>query len=98
MAQFSRTWWGQRFIAALEEFTDSAPPGRGRSYASGGRIIQYTLSKGTVTAKAPGSINRYFAVYKEPIYTTSITIKALTAAAWTKVIRQIASRAALITK
>jgi uncharacterized Zn finger protein len=57
MAQFSRTWWGQRFIAALEEFTDRARLGRGRSYASGGRIIEYTLSKGTVTAKVRGSIN-----------------------------------------
>ena len=33
MAQFSRTWWGQRFIAALEQFTDPARLGRGRSYA-----------------------------------------------------------------
>jgi uncharacterized Zn finger protein len=98
MAQFSRTWWGQRFIAALEEFTDQARLGRGRSYASGGRIIEYTLSKGTVTAKVRGSINPYFGVYKEPIYKTSITIKAITAADWTKVIRQIASRADLITK
>jgi len=31
MAQFSRTWWGKRFIEALEEFTDSARLGRGRS-------------------------------------------------------------------
>ena len=98
MAQFSRTWWGQRFIEALEEFTDSARLGRGRSYASGGRIIEYTLSKGTVTAKVRGSINPYFGVYKEPIYKTSITIKAITSVDWTKVIRQIASRADLITK
>jgi uncharacterized Zn finger protein len=98
MAQFSRTWWGQRFIAALEEFTDSARLGRGRSYASGGRIIEYTLSKGTVTAKVRGSINPYFGVYKEPIYKTSITIKAITSDDWTRVIRQIASRADLITK
>src|SRR5690242_15827392 len=98
MAQFSRTWWGQRFIAALEEFTDPARLGRGRSYASGGRIIEYTLSKGTVTAKVRGSINPYFGVYKEPIYKTFITIKAITTADWTKVIRQIASRADLITK
>ena len=98
MAQFSRTWWGQRFIAALEEFTDQARLGRGRSYASGGRIIEYTLSKGTVTAKVRGSINPYFGVYKEPIYKTSITIKAITAADWTKVIRHIASRADLVTK
>ena len=98
MAQFSRTWWGQRFIAALEEFTDEARLGRGRSYASNGRIIEYTLSKGTVTAKVRGSINPYFGVYKEPIYKTSITIKAITSDDWAKVIRQIASRADLITK
>ncbi len=98
MAQFSRTWWGQRFIAALEQFTDPARLGRGRSYASGGRILDYTLEKGTVTARVRGSINPYFGVYKEPIYRTTITIKAISAADWTKAIRHIASRADLVTK
>ena len=98
MAQFSRTWWGQRFIAALEQFTDPARLGRGRSYAHGGRILDYTLANGTVTARVRGSINPYFGVYTEPIYRTSITIKAITAADWTRVIHQIASRADLVTK
>ena len=98
MAQFSRTWWGQRFIAALEQFTDSARLGRGRSYARNGRILDYTLAKGTVTAKVRGSINPYFGVYKEPLYKTTITIKPISATDWTKVIRQIGSRADLITK
>ena len=98
MAKFSRTWWGERFIAALEEFTDPARLGRGRSYASGGRILDYTLANGTVTARVRGSINPYFGVYKEPIYRTSITIKAISAADWTKAIRHIASRADLVTK
>jgi uncharacterized Zn finger protein len=98
MAQFSRTWWGQRFIAALEEFTDPARLGRGRSYASGGRILDYTLANGTVAARVRGSINPYFGVYKEPIYQTSITIRAISSADWTKAIRKIASRADLVTK
>ena len=98
MAQFSRTWWGQRFIAALEEFTDPARLGRGRSYASGGRILDYTLDNGTVTARVRGSINSYFGVYKEPIYKTTITIKAIPSADWKKAIRHIASRADLVTK
>src|SRR2546426_664312 len=98
MAQFSRTWWGQRFIAALEEFADPARRGRGRSYASGGRILNYTLDNGTVTARVRGSINPYFGVYKEPIYTTSITIKAISSTDWKKAISQIASRADLVTK
>jgi uncharacterized Zn finger protein len=98
MAQFSRTWWGQRFIAALEQFTDSGRLGRGRSYASGGKIIEHKLANGTVSARVRGSINPYFGVYKEPIYKTSITIKAISAADWKKVIRQIAGRADLVTK
>lgn len=98
MAEFSRTWWGQRFIEALEEFTDPNRLGRGRSYARGGRILDYTLTKGTVTAKVRGSINPYFGVYKEPIYDTSIKIKAIGASNWSKVIQQIASRADLVTK
>lgn len=98
MGQFSRTWWGQRFIEALEQFTDPARLGRGRSYASGGRILEYTLAKGTVTARVRGSINPYFGVYKEPIYKTTITIKAISAANWAMVIHQIAARADLVTK
>ncbi len=98
MAQFSRTWWGQRFIAALEQFTDPARLGRGRSYASRGRILDYTLANGKVTARVRGSINPYFGVYEEPIYRTTITIKAISPADFTKVIRQIASRADLVTK
>src|SRR3954469_25718015 len=98
MAQFSRTWWGQRFITALEQFTDAARLGRGRSYARNGRILDYKLAKGTVTAKVRGSINPYFGVYEEPIYKTTITIKPISATNWTKVIQQIASRADLVTK
>ena len=98
MAQFSRTWWGQRFIAALEQFTDPARLGRGRTYAHGGRILEYRLEYGTVTARVRGSINPYFGVYKEPIYDTEITIKAITTVDWIKVIRRIASRADLVTK
>jgi len=98
MAQFSRTWWGQRFLAALEQFTDPGRLGRGRAYAHNGRILDYKLANGTVEAKVRGSINPYFGVYTEPLYKTTITIKAISASDWTKVIRQIAARADLITK
>jgi uncharacterized Zn finger protein len=98
MAQFSRTWWGQRFIEALEQFTDVGRLARGRSYASNGRILDYKLANGTVTAKVRGSVNPYFGVYKEPIYRTSITIKPISAANWKKVIRQIAARADQVTR
>lgn len=98
MAQFGRTWWGQRFIAALEQFTDPVRLGRGRSYASGGRILDHAVAHGTVKARVRGSINPYYGVYKEPVYQTTIAIAPIAAANWTQVIRRIASRADLVTK
>jgi len=98
MAHFTRTWWGQRFLAALEQFTDPARLGRGRSYASGGKILEYSLSGGMVTARVRGSINPYFGVYKEPIYQTSIGIAPISTVDWMQVIMRIGARADLITK
>lgn len=98
MPQFSRTWWGQRFIGALERFTDAARLGRGRSYANNGRILEYQISNGKVVAKVRGSINPYFGVYKEPIYKTSVTIKPIAPGDWTKVIADLSSKAGYITK
>jgi uncharacterized Zn finger protein len=98
MPAFSRTWWGQRFLAALEEFTDPARLGRGRSYARGGRVLQYTLTNSTITASVRGSINPYFGVYKEPLYETSISFKTISAGDWNKVLGQITTRADLVTK
>jgi uncharacterized Zn finger protein len=98
MASFGRTWWGQRFIAALEQFTDPARLGRGRSYASSGRILDYTLANGRVTARVRGSINPYFGVYKEPIYRTSVALAPISRAEWTKVVNLIAARAGFVTR
>jgi len=98
MAQFSRTWWGQRFLAALEQFTDPARLGRGRSYANNGRIVEYKVAHGAVEAKVRGSINPYFGVYKEPIYRTTIKITQISADNWSTTIRRITSRADLVAK
>jgi uncharacterized Zn finger protein len=98
MAQFSRTWWGQKFIKALEDFSDSARLGRGRSYARNGKIIQHQIRDGKITATVRGSINAYFGVYKEPLYGVEITIKPILAADWSKVIARLGSKASLISR
>src|SRR5690349_15856356 len=98
MPTYGRTWWGERFLNALEEFTDAGRLSRGRAYASNGRVTAYEIDDGTVTAKVRGSINPYFGVYKEPLYTTTITITQIPPDAWSRVIARIASRAGLITK
>ena len=95
MPTFSRTWWGQRFIAALEKVTNAGRLSRGRSYASTGRIIEHTFQDGVVNARVRGSINPYFGIYKEPIYTTSISVTQYSDRQWTQIVGAIAQRADL---
>lgn len=98
MSEFSRTWWGQRFIDAIEQITDAGRLSRGRSYARGNKVKQFTIDKGMVTAKVRGSVNPYFGVYKEPLYTTTIEFHPISAAKWAAVIALMASKASLISR
>ncbi len=98
MAQFSRTWWGQRFIAALEKIMDSGRLSRGRSYARGGKVKSFGIKDGLINAQVRGSVNPYFGVYKEPLYTTTIEFKQISAANWSAAIAYVASKASLISR
>ena len=98
MSTFSRTWWGQKFIDALESFTDSGRLSRGRSYARGSKVKSFEIKDGIVTAKVRGSVNPYFGVYKEPLYTTVVEIQPISAAKWAAAIALIASKASYISK
>jgi uncharacterized Zn finger protein len=98
MAQFSRTWWGQRFIAALEKIMDSGRLSRGRSYARGGKVKSFGIQDGLISAQVRGSVNPYFGVYKEPLYTTTIEFKQISAANWSAAIAYVASKASLISR
>lgn len=98
MAQLSKTWWGKRFIQALEAFTETARLGRGRSYARNGKIKEYQIDRGKITARVRGSINPYFGVYKEPLYKTEIEIKPISATDWSKALSYIGSKASWVSK
>lgn len=95
---FSRTWWGKRFIEALESFTDAGRLARGRSYAKNGKILNYELKEGLVTAKVQGSINPYFGVYKTPYYKTEIGIRQISDKQWVDIIQQLSQNASLVSK
>jgi uncharacterized Zn finger protein len=98
MAELSRTWWGQRFISALEKLSDSGRLSRGRSYARNGKVLNFEIKDGLVTAQVRGSVNPYFGVYKEPLYITTIEFKAISAANWSAAIAFVASKASLISR
>ncbi|MEP0854465.1 SWIM zinc finger family protein [Trichocoleus sp. DQ-U1] len=98
MAQFSRTWWGKRFIQALEAFTDPSRLGRGRSYANGGKVLHYQIDQNQITATVKGSVNPYFGVYKEPTYIINIEITPIDKSSWSKAIKYLSSKASFVSK
>ena len=98
MSKFSRTWWGKKFIEALEKFSDAGRLSRGRSYAKNGRVTSFEIKDGIVSATVRGSVNPYFGVYKEPLYSTTIEFHPISAAKWAAVIALIASKASLISR
>lgn len=98
MAGEQRSWWGERFITALEAFTDPGRLGRGRSYARTGRILEYKIVGGTVTAQVKGSVDYYSGNYKAPIYQTIIKLASFSPTQWHQVLQQIGRRADMVTK
>ncbi|BAU16136.1 SWIM zinc finger domain protein (plasmid) [Leptolyngbya sp. NIES-3755] len=98
MAQLSKTWWGNKFIEALEKFTDSGRLSRGRSYRSSDRIRKLTIVDSVIVAEVRGNVNPYYGVYKEPIYETEIVLAPISPAQWTAAIAYIASKASFISK
>ncbi|MGI0480438.1 SWIM zinc finger family protein [Geminocystis sp. CENA526] len=98
MSKFSKTWWGKRFIEALESLMDSGRLSRGRSYANNDRIKQYKITNGKITAKVRGSVNAYFGVYKEPLYKTEISLTPISQEDWEKAIELLSSQASFVSK
>lgn len=98
MSKFAKTWWGERFLSALEAFTDRGRLERGRSYSTDNRIKQWLLKDGKVEAKLRGNINAYFGVYKEPTYKVSVQMAHLTEAQWQKIIQKLTQRASFIAR
>jgi len=87
MKKAGTTWWGQRWIEALENVLggDSARLARGRTYARAGRTHDLIVKGGKVTAKVTGS--------RATPYKITIELTELGAPAWTKAIDGLAKKA-----
>jgi uncharacterized Zn finger protein len=82
---FAKSWWAQRWIAALERLVDSGRLSRGRSYARKGQVLSIDETKDGIAARVQGSM-------RTP-YKISIKINHLTDAEWDKVIDALAEQA-----
>jgi uncharacterized Zn finger protein len=82
---FAKTWWAQRWIAALERLVDSGRLTRGRSYARKGQVLSIEETKEGIAARVQGS-------QRSP-YKIKIQIAPLSDAQWEKVIDTLAEQA-----
>ncbi|MEW6268209.1 MAG: SWIM zinc finger family protein [Thermodesulfobacteriota bacterium] len=81
------TWWGQRWIEALQDVLrgDSARLARGRSYARAGRTHDLVAKAGKVAAKVTGS--------RATPYDVTIALAQLGEPTWQKAIAGMAAKA-----
>lgn len=93
-----RSWWGERFIAALERFTDGGRLGRGRAYLRSGKIQDLVIAAGRVSAAVEGGEGPYGEADKAPRYQTTLALTPLSAKSWRPLLGEIGSRAGMLTK
>lgn len=81
------TWWGQRWIEALESVLrgQAGRLARGRTYARAGRTHDLVIAHGKVSAKVIGS--------RETPYAVSLELSHLDDQAWQRAITGLAARA-----
>ncbi|WNZ62067.1 SWIM zinc finger family protein [Myxococcus sp. MxC21-1] len=81
------TWWGQRWLEALERVLkgESGRLARGRTYARAGRTHDLVIRRGKVTARVTGS--------RPTPYVVSLALRPHGEAVWEKAIAEMAGRA-----
>jgi len=86
MKKAGSTWWGQRWIDALERMSAdySKRLARGRSYARAGRTHDLVVASGEVTARVTGS--------RPKPYEVRLTIPRLSDATWRSAIATMSER------
>lgn len=98
MNKVGKTWWGRRFLAVLESFTEAGRLARGRQYLTGNRILHWKVSQNGATATIRGSVNPYYGVHEVPEYQTSIAFAPIPDAAWQDALALIGSRAGFVSR
>jgi len=81
------TWWGRRWIAALEAMSSRYANrlARGRGYARAGRVHDLVVRSGAVRARVTGS--------RRAPYAVTLRVAALPRAAWTTATQEMAKQA-----
>ena len=82
---FTKSWWAEQWIAALERLVDSGRLSRGRKYARKGQVLSIEETKDGIAARVQGS--------RRTPYKITIQVAPLTEAQWDKVIDALSEQA-----
>lgn len=89
MAIAGKTWWGRRFLAALEQCTEPGRLQRGRRYATLERLLTFEVENELVRATVLGNVNPYFGVHTAPRYEVSIALAPIPATHWRATLKRL---------
>src|SRR5206468_3876504 len=81
----AKTWWGRRWIEALERLVDAPRLSQGRWHARSGRVVRLDVTRGSVVARLEGG--------RAVPRTVSIRLAPLSDAAWDRVLGAMAAEA-----
>ena len=87
---FGQTWWGGKWIAALERLVNPGRLQRGRSYARRGQVLNIDFMGNRVESRVQGS-------RREP-YEVTIEIRSIDDKRWNRVVEAMASQAIFAAK
>jgi len=87
---FGQTWWGGKWIAALERLVNPGRLQRGRSYARKGQVLNIDFAGNRIESSVQGT--------REEPYKVSIEIRSIDDKEWLKVIEVMSSQAIFAAK
>jgi uncharacterized Zn finger protein len=82
---FTKSWWADRWIEAMERLVDSGRLSRGRSYARKGQVLSIEETKDGIAARVQGSQGQPYRI--------TIQVAPLDDAQWEKVIDALSEQA-----
>jgi len=93
-----KTWWGEKFVQALEAYIDPGRLQRGKAYRTDNRVLDFAINGSEIKATIRGNINPYFGVTKEPRYKVHLKFDQIKPLQWQAIIKKISGNALCLSK
>ena len=97
MARLSKTWWGEKFLSALEGCMDAGRLARGSRYSTPYRRTEFSIRRGRIEATIRGNVNAYFGVYDTPYYRVTIEFDKVPASKRPAIFKRLGANADWVT-